>query len=128
VPPPPARPGTGPREVRPGIRLLLDALERPAVGRYPDDEDLRELIDELTATSPSSPRCGRTRTCTPAPTAPSAPHPVAGPMTVYYEAMTLGDPDSLLYVYSAEPGTPSTDAMAALVALASRSSNGSASS
>jgi hypothetical protein len=49
-------------------------------------------------------------------------------MTVYYEAMTLGDPDSLLYVYSAEPGTPSTDAMAALVALASRSSNGSASS
>jgi hypothetical protein len=41
-------------------------------------------------------------------------------MTVHYEAMVLDDPDQMLYVYSVEPGTPSADAMAAVVALASQ--------
>jgi transcriptional regulator with XRE-family HTH domain len=171
------------RNIRPGVRLLLDALDRPAfvigrrldilatnaaaramladfdalperdrnharwifqdpatralyqdweivarenvailrrdAGRYPDDEELRELIDELTASSPEfasmwddqdvHARSFGTKRYR---------HPIAGPMIVHYEAMALDDPDQVLYVYSVEPGTPSADAMATVVALA----------
>lgn len=39
-------------------------------------------------------------------------HPVAGDLTVDYETLTLpGDPDSTLYVYTAEPGSPSHQAL-----------------
>jgi len=36
--------------------------------------------------------------------------------------MVVDDPDQMLYVYSVEPGTPSADAMAAVVGLASQRS------
>jgi transcriptional regulator with XRE-family HTH domain len=170
-------------EIRPGVRLLLDALDRPAfvigrrldilatnaaaramltdfdslpehdrnharwifqdpatralyedwevvarenvailrrdAGRYPGDEELRELIDELMASSPEfasmwDDQNVHTRSFG----TKRYRHPVAGPMTVHYEAMALDDPDQMLYVYSVEPGTPSADAMAIVIALA----------
>ncbi|MFJ3404199.1 helix-turn-helix transcriptional regulator [Promicromonospora sp. NPDC090134] len=39
-------------------------------------------------------------------------HPVVGDLTVEYETLALpGDPDTTLYVYSAEPGSPSARAL-----------------
>ena len=184
------RPAPAPasRDVRPGVRLLLDALERPAfvigrrldilatnaaarvmladfdarperdrnharwifldavtrelyedwdvvarenvailrrdLGRYPDDEELRELIEELAAGSREfAPMWDDQDVHARSFGTKRYRHPVAGPMTVHYEAMVLDDADQLLYVYSVEPGTPSADAMATIVALAGRGSN-----
>jgi transcriptional regulator with XRE-family HTH domain len=88
------------------------AILRHDAGRFPQDEKLQALIGELSVASPEfrtwwaehdvlarSHGTKRYR------------HPVVGPMTVSYEAMTLPDDDQLLYVYSVEPGTPSADAM-----------------
>lgn len=42
-------------------------------------------------------------------------HPVAGELTVEYETLTPpGDPDTTLYVYTAEPGSPSARALGLL--------------
>lgn len=183
------QPATHPasREIRPGVRLLLDSLERPAfvigrrldilatnaaaramltdfdalperdqnharwifldprtralyqdwevvarenvailrrdVGRYPGDGELLELIEELAATSPEfaamwDDQDVHTRTFG----TKRYRHPIAGPMTVHYEAMILDEPDQLLYIYSVEPGTPSADAMASVLTLAGRGS------
>ncbi|MFI8524827.1 hypothetical protein ACIGB8_10290 [Promicromonospora sukumoe] len=48
---------------------------------------------------------------------PSIPrrHPVVGDLTVEYETLALpGDPGTTLYVYSAEPGSPSQRAVSLL--------------
>lgn len=42
-------------------------------------------------------------------------HPLVGDLTVEYESLTLpGDPDTTLYVYSTEPGSPSQRALSLL--------------
>ncbi|MEV4537455.1 helix-turn-helix transcriptional regulator [Asanoa sp. NPDC049518] len=92
------------------------SLRRQA-GRFPDDERLAELVEELTAASPEfaawwpehdvvQHRRGSKR----------YRHPVVGDITVSYEAFPVsGTDDQILYVYGTEPGSPSEAALERLL-------------
>jgi hypothetical protein len=99
-------------------RDSVAALHRDA-GRYPDDEELAALVGELSVKSEEfrgwwaehavmerSHGIKRYH------------HPVVGDVTVSYEAMALiDDPDQTLFVYTAEPGSPSETGLALLSSL-----------
>lgn len=82
-------------------------------GRHPDDRALADLVGELSAQDPDFRRWwaehhvfrrtfGTKR----------LRHPLVGDITLQYEAMApTGDPDQLLGVYTAEPGSPSEQAL-----------------
>ncbi|MEU8080952.1 helix-turn-helix transcriptional regulator [Catellatospora citrea] len=95
-------------------------------GRHPEDTRLAELVDELTAASPEfrtwwnghrvQDRTYGTKQLT---------HPLAGPMTIHYEALVLpGDPDQTLFIYSTDPGSRSTANMRLLAMYAGQEGNG----
>ena len=82
----------------------------------PDDAASADLIAELTAASPEFARWWEEhrvhqRTFG----TKHFRHPVVGDLSVAYETFTLpGDADQTLFVYSTEPGSPSSEAMALL--------------
>jgi transcriptional regulator with XRE-family HTH domain len=100
-------------------RAAVESLRLEA-GRDPDDGEAAALIAELTARSPEfrewwaehrvfqrsfGSKCLR--------------HPIAGALTVDFETLTMpGDGEQTLYLYSAEPGSSSARALAALAARA----------
>ncbi|WP_305785640.1 helix-turn-helix transcriptional regulator [Symbioplanes lichenis] len=80
-------------------------------GRFPDDPGIAELVGELTIKSPEfrtwwnshkvHQRTHGTKRMT---------HPAVGPITLRYEALALpGDEDQTLFLYTADPGSPSDD-------------------
>ncbi|MGP4092284.1 helix-turn-helix transcriptional regulator [Streptomyces sp. KR55] len=89
---------------------------RLAAGRHPDDARLNELIGELCVKVPEFQtwwsghrvdQCshGRQR----------FDHPVVGELTLYHETLTLpSDPNQMICLYTAEPGTASAQALSLL--------------
>jgi transcriptional regulator with XRE-family HTH domain len=87
-----------------------------AAGRYPDDEPLRELIADLLATSPRFAELWERR-----PVArhvsdrKTIDHPVAGPITVDCDELSVAGSDLRIIVYSAAPGSADELALRSLV-------------
>ncbi|MEU5833856.1 helix-turn-helix transcriptional regulator [Streptomyces diacarni] len=93
-------------------RAAVESLRLDA-GRDPDDQATAALIADLRARSHAFDAWweqhrvhqrthGSKRLC----------HPLVGDLTVEYETLTPpGDPDTTLYVYTAEPGSPSKRAL-----------------
>ncbi|MDJ1134343.1 helix-turn-helix transcriptional regulator [Streptomyces iconiensis] len=93
-------------------RAAVESL-RLEVGRNPDDPATAELLDELRAHSPEfdqwweqhrvHQRTHGTKRLS---------HPLVGELTVAYETLSPpGDPDTTLFVYTAEPESPSKRAL-----------------
>ncbi|MEV4582569.1 helix-turn-helix transcriptional regulator [Nonomuraea jabiensis] len=89
-----------------------------ASGRYPDDPDVRQLVDELTATSPlfaelwAAQDIEVQRTVT-----KRAMHPVMGVMELDCDVLPLPGGDHRIVLYTAAPGTPSHRALQRLRSL-----------
>ncbi|KOG86751.1 helix-turn-helix transcriptional regulator [Streptomyces varsoviensis] len=93
-------------------RAAVESLRLDA-GRDPDDQATAELLADLRERSREFDQWwarhrvhqrthGSKRLC----------HPLVGELTVEYESLTLpGDPDTTLYVYTAEPGSSSKRAL-----------------
>lgn len=92
------------------------AMLRLDAGRNPDDQELSALIGELTIKSPEfAGWWSRHEVMRRSHGSKRYHHPVVGPLTISYEALPIpDDPDQTLFVYSAEPGTPSAEALALL--------------
>ncbi|MFG6201364.1 helix-turn-helix transcriptional regulator [Nonomuraea sp. JJY05] len=79
-----------------------------ASGRYPDDPDVRQIVDELTAASPlfaelwAAQDIEVQRTVT-----KRAEHPLLGEMELDCDVLPLPGGDHRLVLYTAAPGTPS---------------------
>lgn len=91
----------------------IAAMLRSEAGRHPHDQNLRDLIGELSTCSEDfrqrwaahNVRFHRTGV-------KQLRHPVVGDLTLNFEAMSLSsDPDLTLLVYAADPNTPSADAL-----------------
>lgn len=91
----------------------IAAMLRSEAGRHPHDQNLRDLIGELSTCSEEfrrrwaahNVRFHRTGV-------KHLRHPVVGDLTLNFEAMSLtSDPDLTLLVYTAEPNSPSADAL-----------------
>ncbi|MGW1145856.1 helix-turn-helix domain-containing protein [Streptomyces sp. NPDC002454] len=93
---------------------------RLVAGRHPDDPELAALIGELAMKSPEFTALwavGHVRDCTFG--SRRLNHPGAGPLELTYQVWLQPDsPDCRLEVYTAEPGTPSADALALLTGAA----------
>jgi transcriptional regulator with XRE-family HTH domain len=85
---------------------------RAAAARYPDDPDIRALIEDLLTHSPEfatlwadhevAIQRGMCKTIH---------HPVVGPLTLQCELLLIPDHDQRLLIYTAAPNTPSHDAL-----------------
>jgi transcriptional regulator with XRE-family HTH domain len=86
-----------------------------AVARFPADEPLRELIEELRRESPRFEALWKQR---PARVYDAArktiDHPELGPITVDCDTLTVVGGSLRIIVYSAQPGTPDAEALAHL--------------
>jgi len=92
-------------------RVTVGVL-REAAGRYPRDGRLHTLIGELSVASPEfrtwwaehevDTRCRGPKRFR---------HPVVGELTLHVEALQLQDGERWIYAYSAEPGSPSAEAL-----------------
>ncbi len=91
----------------------IAAMLRSEAGRHPHDQNLRDLIGELSTCSDEfrqrwaahNVRFHRTGV-------KQLHHPVVGDLTLNFEAMSLtSDPDLTLLVYTTEPNSPSADAL-----------------
>ena len=98
------------------VEAVADLHE--AVGRHPDDEELRALVDDLRAVSPrfaelweQRPVGGR------AASRKTFRHPEVGLITLDCDVLTVRDSDLRLIVYTAAPGSPDAGALALLGAV-----------
>ncbi len=96
-------------------RAASDAVTqlRAEVGRSPDDRELRELIGEITTRSQQFSALWATHDVRWHTTGTKRyHHPVVGDLTLAYEAMALAaDPGQTLITFTAEPGSPSQQAL-----------------
>ncbi|WP_329457855.1 helix-turn-helix transcriptional regulator [Streptomyces sp. NBC_01497] len=92
------------------------AVLRLASGRHPDDALLNELIGEVMAKVPKAGTwwaSHRISQCVHATT--PLHHPVVGPLTLRFETLSFpADPDHTLGLFTAEPGSPSAQALSLL--------------
>lgn len=97
-------------------RAAVEAL-RLELGADPDDRGTADLVAELRAGSGEFRRWwDEHRVHQRTHGSKRLRHPVVGDLTVDFETLTLpGDPDSTLYVYTCEPGSPSGQALDLLV-------------
>jgi transcriptional regulator with XRE-family HTH domain len=97
----------------PSVAADVAGTLRLYAGRNPDDTRLSELVGELTIKSPEFrkwwnshkvyERTHGTKRMT---------HPAVGPITLRYEALGLpGDEEQTLFLYTADPGSPSQDSL-----------------
>lgn len=91
---------------------------RSALARYPEDPVLHGLVAELREGSALFARLWELRDIQPAPVlTKSFTHPVVGPVTVDCDTLHLADRDQSLVLYTAPPGSRSSEALAFLSAL-----------
>jgi MmyB-like transcription regulator ligand binding domain/Helix-turn-helix domain len=96
------------------------ALLRAEVGRSPDDRELTELIGELTTRSERFSALWATHNVRWHTTGTKLfHHPVAGDLSLAYEGLELtADPGQTLITFTAEPGSPSQQALTFLASWA----------
>ncbi|MFE4373857.1 helix-turn-helix transcriptional regulator [Streptomyces sp. NPDC056835] len=111
-------PGTRVRhtpESRRGFEAALVADLRAAAGRYPADQRLRRLVEELRANSDrfaelwESGAVGRHEAAR-----KIVDHPRVGPLTLDCDVLTVAGSDLRIMVYTAEPGTEDAERLALL--------------
>jgi PAS domain-containing protein len=84
-----------------------------ALGRYPDDPELRSLIADLRKVSERFDGHWATRpVATRASSRKTIDHPEVGLLTLDCDVLTVQGTDLRLIVYSARPGSPDADALA----------------
>jgi transcriptional regulator with XRE-family HTH domain len=89
-----------------------------ALGRFPDDPDLRELINDLLAISPRFAELWERRPVAPRHTGTKTfDHPEIGRVTLDCDHLTVGGSDLRLVVYTAPAGSPDAEALALLGAI-----------
>jgi hypothetical protein len=83
---------------------------RRAVGIYPDDARLRQLVDDLRQASSRFAKLWAERVVNTAGSASKTiVHPEVGPITLDCDVLTVAGSDLRLVVYTAEPSTPDAD-------------------
>ncbi len=83
---------------------------RRAVGTYPDDPSLRQLVHDLGQASPRFARLWADRVVgTSDSTSKTIVHPEVGPITLDCDVLTVAGSDLRLVVYTAEPSSPDAD-------------------
>jgi transcriptional regulator with XRE-family HTH domain len=83
-----------------------------AVGRYPGDEPLRALIEDLRRASPRFAEFWEQRPVAPHDTArKTLRHPAVGTITLDCDVLTVGGSDLRLIVYTAPPGSADAQAL-----------------
>lgn len=83
---------------------------RRAVGAYPDDAKLRQLVDELQQHSPRFAKLWAERVVnTVGANTKTIDHPEVGPITLDCDVLTVAGSDLRLVVYTAEPSSPDAD-------------------
>ena len=89
------------------------AMLRVDAGRHPDDPVLGQLVGELSIQSPEFRRLwARNRVHQRSTGTKRYHHPLVGELTITYQALTPGgDPDQIVVVYDAEPGSTSAHAL-----------------
>ena len=91
-----------------------------ALGRYPDDEPLRELIAALRERSPRFAELWEQRPVKPRRAdRKTFIHPEAGPITLDCDILSVRGSDLRLIIYTAPPGSPDAELLAQLAAPAS---------
>jgi transcriptional regulator with XRE-family HTH domain len=102
-------------------RLEAEAVAdlREAVGRYPQDGPLLQLIADLQNTSPRFAQLWSQRAHVAARTASrkTVVHPEVGPITLDCDVLTVRGSDLRLIVYTAAPGSPDANALALLATI-----------
>jgi MmyB-like transcription regulator ligand binding domain len=89
-------------------------------GRDPHDKDLQNLVGELTTRSEAFPtRWGAHNVRHHDSGAKTFHHPIVGELTLAYEGLELAaEPGLTLTIYTAEPGSPSEEALRLLASWA----------
>jgi transcriptional regulator with XRE-family HTH domain len=83
---------------------------RRAVGTYPDDARLTQLVDELRQASPRFAKLWADRVVsTVGSNSKTVVHPEVGPITLDCDVLTVTGSDLRLVVYTAEPSSPDAD-------------------
>jgi hypothetical protein len=92
------------------------AALRTQVGRDPFDRDLSDLVGELSTQSEEFAALWATHNVRLHRTAEKRfNHPLVGALTLSYERLAIdADPGQQIFVYTAEPGSPSEDALTLL--------------
>jgi MmyB-like transcription regulator ligand binding domain len=86
---------------------------RDALGRYPDDEPLRELVDDLLRVSPRFAELWEQRAVARrSASSKTFEHPEVGRLTRDCDVLTVQGSDLRLVVYTAPPGSPDAEALA----------------
>jgi len=106
-------------------RAAVESL-RLEVGRNPDDQATQALIDELRGKNADFDQWWEQhRVHQRTHGSKRLRHPLVGELTVEYETLTLpGDPDTTLFLYTAEPGSDSKEALDLLASWALTGSAG----
>jgi transcriptional regulator with XRE-family HTH domain len=100
-----------PEEIEPAEQHAVGSL-RTALSRYPDDPDLRELIDQLIAGSPRFQILWRAGNSTAwRSTHKTIDHPDFGLLDLDCDTLLLPDTDQSMIVYSAAAGTREASAL-----------------
>ncbi|MEV1022394.1 helix-turn-helix transcriptional regulator [Streptomyces sp. NPDC050264] len=85
---------------------------RATAGRYPDDPEVRSLIDELVTGSEEFARLWAAHEVTARPTlCKTFEHPAVGPIAVNCDVLDITDRDQRVVIYTATPGSPSEEAL-----------------
>jgi transcriptional regulator with XRE-family HTH domain len=85
---------------------------RAASARYPADPDIQELITELLAASPEFARLwSEHEVAIQRGLCKTIQHPVVGALSLQSEVLVIPEHDQRIIVYTAEPGTPSHNAL-----------------
>lgn len=85
---------------------------RATAGRYPDDPEVTALIRELLDGSEEFARLWAAHDVCAAPTlCKTFRHPVVGPVSVNCDVLDISDRDQQVLIYTADPGTPSENAL-----------------
>ncbi|MGC4747964.1 helix-turn-helix transcriptional regulator [Micromonospora sp. DT201] len=114
-------PGTRARHTPQSLRAFETALVadlRAAAGCYPADQQLRQLVAELSANNDrfaklwDSGTVGRHEAAR-----KTIDHPHVGPLTLDCDVLTVAGSDLRIMIYTAEPGTEDADRLALLTVL-----------